>query len=341
MPNKSTQSSIRDVLDSFRACTVLVVGDVMLDEYIVGTVNRVSPEAPVPVVQVERHSFFPGGAANAAANIASLGGTAYLIGVIGCDDAAQDLRDTLSQHRVRSALVEDTARPTTRKSRVVAQNQQVVRFDLEQRQQVSADIENFLLEKFRKWLPQADAVVISDYGKGALSGEATQEIIAWSAFARKPTIVDPKSEDFQRYRGSTVITPNVTEAERAMKREFCDDTTLELGALELGEMLGSAVLLTRGARGMSLFYNSEITHIAATAQNVFDVTGAGDTVVATFAICMAAGTPLKLAAEISNAAAAIAVRNFGTTAVRFDSLVEAVNRNLDIIENKALVQSAS
>lgn len=260
--------------------------------------------------------------------------------MVGCDQAAEELRNTISRYRVEANLVEDAGRPTTKKARLVVHHQQVARFDFERRQGVSDGIEELLLQSAGKWLQRADAVVLSDYGKGALQRRTVETVIAMARAAGKPTVVDPKSEDFTRYAGATVVTPNVAEAEHALRRELTDDAAIELGAWNLSEVLGgSALLLTRGSRGMSLFNGSEVTHIAAAVQNVFDVTGAGDTVVAALAISLAAGAPLRLAAELANTAAGIAVRKFGTTAVQFKELLQELNANHEYF-NGVLEESA-
>ncbi len=339
--NRSTPDAIKDILESFQNSAVLVVGDVMLDEYIAGKASRISPEAPVPIVDVQGRLCFPGGAANTAANIASLGGSAYLVGIVGCDQAAQELKDALGQSRIRASLLEDSSRPTTKKTRLVAHHQQIARFDLELRHTVSNATEDLLLDLTHRWLPEADAVVLSDYGKGALSRRSSEAVIAMARDAHKPVVVDPKSDDFTRYSGATVVTPNVVEAEHALRRELIDDMATELGAWDLCKVLGgSAILLTRGPRGMSLFHESEVAHIAATTQNVFDVTGAGDTVVAVLAISLAAGAPLRLAAELANTAAGIAVSKFGTTAVQLEEFSQAVRSNFDYFSG-VLAKAAS
>lgn len=331
--NRPTREAMKEIVESFQTSTVLVIGDVMLDEYIEGKVSRISPEAPVPVVEVEDFKCFPGGAANTAANIASLGGSACVVGVVGCDKAARELKEALDRLHIRSSLLEDSNRPTTKKTRLVAHHHQVARFDLETREAISNAAEELLLGSVRNWLLQADAIVLSDYSKGTLSRRSSEAIIAMAIDARKPIVVDPKSDDFARYAGATIVTPNVVEAQQALRRELVDDVAVERGAWDLCEMLGgSALLLTRGPKGMSLFHESEVTHIKATAQNVFDVTGAGDTVAAVLAISLAAGAPLSLSAELANTAAGIAVKKFGTTAVQLEEFLQEVDDHFDYFD---------
>lgn len=316
--------ALLDILSAFPGKCVLIVGDVMLDEYIWGEVRRISPEAPVPVVEVRRRTYAPGGAANTAANVASLGGRALLGGVVGRDDQAERLRQALRQHGVDAdGLVVDADRPTTTKTRIVAHSKQVVRVDTEQRMPLPVELEDTLLGWAAKRLSDADACILSDYDKSVVSPRLAERFIRLAREAGRPVIVDPKGTNYAKYRGATVVTPNVREAEQALNREINGHADL----LEVGRQLstileGSALLITRGPEGMSLFLNgAEAVHIAAVARNVFDVTGAGDTVVSTLALALVAGATLEQAARLANRAAGIVVGKFGTATVTIKELL--------------------
>ena len=315
---------LADLVATLPGRCVLIVGDVMLDEYIWGEVRRISPEAPVPVVEVHRRTFAPGGAANVAANVAGLGGRALLGGVVGQDRQAAQLREALAERGVDPAgLIVDRDRPTTTKTRIVAHSQQVVRVDSEQRTSLRAELENALLGWVEEALDIAGACVLSDYAKGVVSPRLAERFIRLAREAGKPVIVDPKGTDYAKYRGATVVTPNVREAEQALNREINGRADLlEVGQHLLGVLDGSALLITRGGQGMSLFVNgADVVHIPAVARNVFDVTGAGDTVIGTLALALAAGIGLEQAARLANLAAGIVVGKVGTATVTVEELM--------------------
>ncbi len=303
---------------------MLVLGDVMLDEYIWGEVRRISPEAPVPVVEVKRRTFIPGGAANTAANIAALGGRPVLVSVVGPDHAASRLREELARTGADAdGLCVDAARPTTTKSRIVAHNQQVgPRLDVEDRSPVPPGVEDALLAAVQRHLPRVDACIISDYAKGVVAPRVARELIRLARQAGRPVVVDPKGADYSKYRGATVVKPNLHEAERSAKVEITDETTLYEAAGRLIELLdGSAVLVTRGAEGMSLFRpGTAAWHVPAVVRQVFDVTGAGDTVAGTLAMGLAARGTLEQAIELANWAASIVVGKVGTATVTCEEL---------------------
>ncbi len=319
------EKALRDIVTAFPGKRVLIVGDVMLDEYIWGEVRRISPEAPVPVVEIRRRVYLPGGAANTAANVVGLGGRAMLGGVVGRDHQAEELRNALTQIGVEfDGLVVDDQRSTTTKTRIVAHNQHVVRVDSEQRVPLRADLEDMLLQWAERRIAEADACVLSDYAKGVISSRLAERFIQLAKDAGKPMIVDPKGTDYAKYRGATVVTPNVHEAEQALNREIHSEADL----LEVGRRLcvileGSALLITRGAQGMSLFLDGGRTtiDIPAVARNVFDVTGAGDTVVSTLAMALASGATLEQAARLANQAAGIVVGKVGTATVTGEELM--------------------
>lgn len=307
-----------------RGAMVLAIGDLMLDEYVWGEVARISPEAPVPVVNIRRRSHAPGGAANVAAGVAALGGRALVGGAVGDDAAAAAMRDALTTTGVEpEGLVVDPSRPTTTKTRVIAHAQQVVRTDFEDRSPLPAAVEGELLEWMRRRLPEADAVVISDYRKGVVSAAVAQGIIAAAAAAGKPVVVDPKGLDYANYRGATVITPNAHDAAQAANVHMENEDDLLKAARRLSELCGDAALLiTRGAAGMTLFAGNGRIEVPAEARSVYDVTGAGDTVVAVLAVALGRGLPLVDAVGLANTAAGIVVGKVGTSTVTLEELGE-------------------
>jgi D-glycero-beta-D-manno-heptose-7-phosphate kinase len=315
--------SLPELLAAFPGRQVLVLGDIMLDEYIWGEVRRISPEAPVPVVEVRQRSFVPGGAANTATNVAALGGRPILVGVVGQDQGAASLRELVSRDGTDpEGLCVDPTRSTTTKSRIIAQNQQVVRLDVEERCAISPALEDTLLAAVERHLPRAEACIISDYGKGVVTPRVSGELIRLARGAGCPVVVDPKGADYTKYRGATVVKPNLYEAEHSAKVEITGETSLREAAARLIELLGgSALLVTRGADGMSLFRpGAPPLHMPAVVRNVFDVTGAGDTVAGTLAMGLAARGSLELAVQLANRAASIVVGKIGTATVACDEL---------------------
>lgn len=315
-----------ELLERFRGTSVLVVGDVMLDEYIWGEVRRVSPEAPVPVVEVRTRTYVPGGAGNVASGVAGLGGKARLAGVVGDDPGAELLRRTLAEAGVEAGLTLDASRPTTTKTRIVAQSQQVVRADSEDRSPVAPEVAAEVVSWIADRIAGTDALVLSDYAKGVVSPELAQRVIALAGESGTPVVADPKGSDYAKYRGATVVTPNIHEAKRAAGLDGdAHHELVEVGG-RLAEILeGSALLITRGAQGMSLFPNGAeaSVDIPSRARNVFDVTGAGDAVVSTLALALGCGASLEDAARLANAAAGVAVGKVGTQTLALDELREA------------------
>jgi D-glycero-beta-D-manno-heptose-7-phosphate kinase len=322
-----SDADLHRTLASLPGKRVLVVGDVILDEYVWGEVKRISPEAPVPVVDIRSQSHVPGGAGNAAANVVSLGGTALLGGVVGEDAAADSLAEALRRGGVDAGgLVREPGRRTTTKTRVIAHSQHVVRFDREHKAALSAAAEEALLRWADRHLREADACVLSDYAKGVVTERVAAHVLAGARRAGKPVVVDPKAADYARYRGATVLKPNLAEAERFLGREVAGADGLDEAGRRLAGLLdGTAVLITRGAEGMSLFRRGAgPLHVPAVARHVFDVTGAGDTVVSTLALVLAAGAPLEQAVCLANLAAGVAVGKVGTATVTPAELREAV-----------------
>lgn len=309
-------TGLRDLKARLQRARVLVVGDAMLDRYLFGEVERISPEAPVPVVRVTREEHRLGGAANVALNVKSLGPGVALITVVGDDEPARKLEGLLKTQAVEVILGRDPQLFTCVKLRVIGRAQQLVRVDFENQpdHEVLAD----MLSDFARVLPQYDAVLFSDYGKGGLTH--IPRMIEQARVAGKPVLVDPKGEDYSRYAGATVITPNRSELAQVVG-SWKTDAQLEERAQRLRESNRlDAVLLTRSEDGMSLFDGSGHLHVPAQAREVFDVTGAGDTVIATLAAMLACGMTLREAMPIANRAGGIVVGKFGTATVSYEEL---------------------
>lgn len=305
---------------------VLVAGDCMLDAYVNGAATRISPEAPVPVVEVDVRRFALGGAANVAANARAMGAIVTLAGVTGLDDSGAHLRAELARLEIRTdALVEDEGRVTTTKTRVTAGGQQIVRFDEENRSPLSARIAGQLLRKCEQAIDEADSVVISDYAKGVVSEAFCRWVIDRASKRGIPVVVDPKSRSLAHYKGAKIVTPNLKESSAATGEPIHSNEELARAAASLLEQIApSALLVTRGADGMTLFEQGHReVHLPAVASEVADVTGAGDTVAATLAVALAAGLDVRDAAAMANIAAGVAVRHHGTWAVKREELIEA------------------
>ena len=301
-------------LTNFDDHRVLVVGDVMLDKYVWGEAKRVSPEAPVPVVEFERVTHALGGAANVAANVASLGGKALLLGVVGDDAEGAIVRQELSRQGVEDGLFVDPDRPTTLKTRIIAHGQHIARVDRETRTPLCPTLEKEILARFGQRIEQVDIVVLSDYAKGLLTATIAEGAISMSIRAGKQIIVAPKGHEYGKYLGASLVVANVQEARQALSRssEPPEDIT-EVGWQLVAVLEGCTVLITRGHEGMMLFQeNSQEVHIPATARHVYDVTGAGDTVVATLALALASQIPLEQAGFLAAVAAGLVVGKVGT-----------------------------
>lgn len=306
-------------LPVFSGCRILVVGDVMLDRYWFGDVHRISPEAPVPVLKVNRVDERPGGAANVARNIAALGAQATLLSVVGSDEAGLCLEKLLGQHGNLTALLHrDPSVSTIIKLRAIAQQQQLLRIDFET--PPSHEVLNAALEDYRVQLPLADVVILSDYGKGGLAHIA--QMIKMARDAGKPVLVDPKGEDYARYRGATLLTPNRSEF-RQVAGGWCNEAELNAKAQALrADLQLDALLVTRSEDGMSLYRTDDVQHEPTHTREVFDVSGAGDTVIATLAVMLAAGAVLPDAMRIANRAAGIVVGKLGTAVVSREEIVK-------------------
>ncbi|GAB4117614.1 MAG: D-glycero-beta-D-manno-heptose-7-phosphate kinase [Sideroxydans sp.] len=310
-------------LPTFRNARVLVVGDVMLDRYWFGDVSRISPEAPVPVLKVSRAEERPGGAANVARNIAELGAQCILLSVVGTDEAGDCLQGLLSGHAgIEAMLHRDDSISTIVKLRAIARQQQLLRIDFET--QPSHEVLQAKLADFRQRLPQCDVVLLSDYGKGGLTHIA--EMIRLARAAGKPVLVDPKGDDYARYHGATLLTPNRSEF-RDVAGGWKNEAELTAKAQKLrADLELEALLVTRSEEGMSLFRAEGVLHEPTRAREVFDVSGAGDTVIATLAVMLASGADMADAVRIANRAAGVVVGKLGTAVVSREEIIEDMGR---------------
>ena len=320
------KSRVREITRAMRRSRVAVVGDIMLDRYIWGVVDRISPEAPVPVVAVADVSVRPGGAANVAWNLASLGVKAALSGVVGQDSSGAELTRLIEAKGLPTRnLVRDPRRPTTEKIRIVAHSQQVVRADFESAEPMRDTVLKKLLAAVKAAVSGAKAVVVSDYGKGVVSEDVMDLVRALCGPKRVPFLIDPKEGHFSLYRGAYAVTPNKKEAGGFYNRKIRNDADLDfVGSALLRDLEAEAVLITQGEDGMTLFQGRRRPiNFPARASEVYDVTGAGDTVISVLAAGLAAGASIKEAIELANAAAGIVIRELGTAAVTSEELEAA------------------
>jgi D-glycero-beta-D-manno-heptose-7-phosphate kinase len=313
-----------EILRTLPERKVLVLGDVMLDEFVWGDVTRISPEGPVPVVDVRRESVHLGGAANVLANLISLGAHGRVVGVVGNDHAGQRLREELRQLNSSGDIdvIVDESRRSTTKTRIVAHSQLVVRADRESRGPVNPQVEGQIIENLKAGLAEADAFVVSDYDKGVVTAGILRDILPF-AYERVPVLIDPKLRNFNSYRPATLVTPNHLEALRMSDTEDHSDDGSHEAARIIQQKLGcDAVLITRGDRGMMLLEaGAEPVYVKTAAREVYDVTGAGDTVIATLAAALSAGATMLEAATLANHAAGIVVGKVGTATATADELI--------------------
>lgn len=310
---------------------VLVVGDVMLDEYVWGKVERISPEAPVPIADVQSITHVPGGAANVAHNVVALGGRAHLAGIIGTDSSGDKLIKRLSDARINvDCLLIEASRPTTLKSRIIAHSQHVVRVDREDKTPLDLAAIRKIIEKIEN-LNTVNAILISDYGKGIITPSLCQHLIRSARRRGIPIAVDPKGDNYAKYRGTTMITPNLHEAEVAARKSVKTlDDLASVGRTLLKKVRCQYVLITRGKDGMSLFEQSgKALHLPARPVEVYDITGAGDTAIGALTLALAAGASAVDAAMLANFAAGVVVRKVGTATASPEELVEAIRGKYD------------
>lgn len=323
---------LHELVQRFAGRRILVLGDLMLDHYLWGRCDRISPEAPVPVVEVQRETSSLGGAGNVAANLVALGATPALVGVLGEDTRAQQLLDAFTDRGVDTRLlVRDPSRPTTFKTRIIAQHQQVVRADWESRAEIEGVALEGVLAVLSRELPACDGLIVSDYGKGVLTRAVLDRAISLARGRGIPIAVDPKESHIDAYHGVGILTPNQHEAGYVMGRRVVDEASLmEVGWGLQKRLDAECALVTRGADGMSLFEKTgRYTHLPTVAREVYDVTGAGDTVVSVVAVALAAGADYPEACYLANHAAGVVIREIGTaccsaTQLR-DSLASALS----------------
>jgi len=324
-------SELSRYIDKFPGTRILVIGDIIMDEYIWGDVSRISPEAPVPVVDVREETKMLGGAANVINNIVSLGGKAILCGVIGDDPTGSEILDRLRPvGSITDGIIVEAGRPTSIKTRIIAHNQQVVRFDRESRQPIRDESIEKLLRIVQERREEIGSIVVADYGKGVISAPLMKGLRNLLLDTEVSLAVDPKTGNFDCYHGVHVITPNHHEAGAFSRIEIVDQETLIRAGRQMQEELAcGTVLVTQGKDGMTLFEkNGEISHIPTVAKKVFDVTGAGDTVISTFCLGLASGMDMKSAAVISNIAAGIVVGEVGTSSVKVEELKKVLQDRL-------------
>jgi len=325
-----TESRLTDIFDGFQGKRIAVVGDLMLDRYFWGSVARISPEAPVPVVEVEDESTRLGGAANVANNIATLGGIPVMFGVVGQDQMGNLLRQLVDERGYPVAgIVTDSSRPTTIKTRVIAHNQHVVRVDREAKNDIAPAIESLLLDALKRELPSLDGIILEDYNKGVMTRSLIVGIIAMARSAGKIVTVDPKFNNFFEYTGATVFKPNRKESEEALGRKMKSLAEIEDCGRELVNRLQAEnVLLTLGEKGMLLIEKSGgASHVPTMARQVADVSGAGDTVISTLTMGLAAGATIKESAMLANFAGGIVCGEVGIVPIDrqllFDTVLES------------------
>lgn len=320
-----TKTGLKKTLAQFGRQAVMVIGDLILDEFIWGKAERISPEAPVPVVWAQSRSYMPGGASNVAHNIASLGAKVFLFGIVGEDKNAEILLDHLRQEQVNcDGVITDSLRPTTVKTRLIAGHQQMVRLDWENTDFLVFDKLQVLIEGIRNKINDVDALIIEDYGKGLISPRLLKAIIALAKRHKKIITVDPKSEHFSYYKGVTALTPNEKEAAAGSGILIRDEADTDRAGWKLLKKLKcEGVLITQGERGMKLFRGNRLTHIPTMAREVFDVSGAGDTVISIFTLALSCGVSMIEAAEIANIAAGIVVGKLGVAVVTQEEILKA------------------
>jgi rfaE bifunctional protein kinase chain/domain len=324
-----TESRLKELLEAFKGKKIAVVGDLMVDRYYWGTVGRISPEAPVPVVEVVEEQVRLGGAANVANNIQHLGGEPMLVGLIGNDHPGQVFIEILKERNLPSkGIVTDASRPTTIKTRVIAHAQHVVRIDNESKADCPEHIRHLIIDAVKYNIHELDAIIIEDYNKGVVTKEVIHELIAVARKYNKIITVDPKFNNFLEYKHVTVFKPNRREVEEAIGGRLKSLSDVERAGRHLLEVLEAEnILLTRGEEGMSLFEsNGAITHIPTQAVNVQDVSGAGDTVVSTLTMALASGATIHEAATLANCAAGVVVGSVGIVPIKPEELVEAALR---------------
>lgn len=319
------RTAVHQIISRFPSIRILVLGDFMLDHFVMGRVDRISPEAPVPIVDVDREEFHLGGAGNVVMNGKTLGAQMIPLGVIGNDWAAERIRELLSQENLSADGLLMSERPTTLKTRILAHQQQVVRVDREQRSPISDETQTQLVKRFLETMDSVDGIIISDYAKGTLTPSLLAKILPEARKRNKLVCLDPKTRHFSSYTPVTVITPNQTEASSLLGYTILNEEDLMEAARRILQMIDcKALLITRGDKGMALFTNGELKLVPTKAREVYDVTGAGDTVVTTICLALAAGAEMIEAVELANVAAGIVVAKVGTASVSPSELLSSI-----------------
>ncbi len=315
---------LSNILDKFSQKKILVIGDVMLDKYSHAGVTRISPEAPIQVATVEKETYIPGGAANSANNISTLGGSAYIIGVIGKDPAGAILKKELKKRRIDiSGLLEENERPTTLKQRIVSQGQQLLRIDYEVKEDIQKKTEKELIKYIKNNIQDLDGIIISDYAKGMVTKSLARKTITLANNANIPIVVDPKPSHKLYYKNATIITPNEKEAREMAKMTKAN---IEKVGKKLLQSLKTTVLITRGEKGMALFKTDDtVQYFPTVAQEVYDVSGAGDTATAALTLALVAGSSLEEAVKLANTASGIVVGKIGTATTTVEEIKQSLN----------------
>lgn len=324
---KSENLKLEKIVNKFAGKKILIIGDLMLDEYIFGKTTRLSPEAPIPIVEVEKINYVPGGAANTANNVKSLGAQTILTGLVGKDENGKILIKLLKKKDIKVyGILEDIKRPTTLKSRVVSQGQQIVRIDKENRKPITKKVERALLSFIKIIIPKVDIILISDYAKGVITSRLCQQIITLAKTKGKPVLIDPKGKNSSKYKDCFIIVPNLKELEGALKIQVNDLSKLPQAAkMLLAHVNSEAVLVTLGGLGMALLEKSgKYFTVPATNVGIVDISGAGDTAIATFALSLAAGASLREAMLISTYACSVVIGKMGTATTTPEELIKAI-----------------
>ncbi len=327
------------LIRALRSAPILVAGDVMVDEYVIGDVERISPESPVPVVVARDRLRRLGGAGNVVRNLVTLGGKVALFAAVGKDNPGRWFRRKCEEMSVESFwLKEESSRPTTIKTRIVARNQQLVRIDEEHVADISPELESVVISELRSVMPQVKAVIVSDYGKGFITQKVLRNLIDAARAEKVPVFIDPKGLDFKKYKGSTFITPNQREASIASGVEIKDKGTLvEAARILIDQSDAEGIIITRGKDGSSLITKRKVVDFPVKPIEIVDVTGAGDTVIATLALAVANGLPIENAAAMANLAARLVVSRFGAATVTRNEMIDSLKQ--DPVGNKQFKQS--
>ncbi|MBN3040635.1 MAG: D-glycero-beta-D-manno-heptose-7-phosphate kinase [Candidatus Omnitrophica bacterium] len=326
---KINKKKLKSIISSFYRKNILVVGDLILDHHISGRAERISPEAPVPVVWANKESFSPGGAANVGLNIRALGAKVSICGVIGSDHFGSKLFSHIKDNKISSQIiVRDLSRPTTLKTRIIANNQQLVRVDWESVEPLSAKTNKMLLDKVRRHIDDFDAVIVEDYGKGVINPSIVEELVELCKARKKIITVDPKEEHFDYYENVTSLTPNLKEAQSAVNYKIRSKDEIPLLGKMIKERLNpDSLLITLGEDGMMLFVEDKSYHIPTAALEVYDVTGAGDTVISAFTLSLCCQAKYQDAAMIANFAAGIVVGKLGASTASKKELFNIIDEN--------------